>query len=451
MTEAQQKTEDKIDLKLTMKQKETEERMKEIETQIRLEMKEDITETGKEVKDMIMADRERNKEDLQPRDGQQKQSTIDDIPEGEEEEGEMAEDESEDDGEEEENPNDEPVLVEADDPEEDTENVNFAQMERDNYSGEEDCEGSLEDLVPELGGQPVRNIIFATWRSGSTFLADVLNSHPANYYHYEPLLDYDIVQIRGEPLASGALRKLKALLNCNYTGLDHYLEYGKEHVWLFFFNTRLWDQCLQHPHLCWLPEFLGPFCRLFPFQSMKVVRLRLRLAEELLDDPTLNVRVLLLVRDPRGTLQSRKHRDWCPGNPDCMEPARLCADLVSDYGAAVHLSAKYPQRFRVVRYEDLSVEPYLGVRDLFQFFGLDFHPSVQQFLDTHTKVDVGGVSSTYRNSKSAPFHWRQDLSHLEVRSIQRSCHTAMDHWGYILAANSSHQREFNPLGEFLLT
>ncbi|XP_066998672.2 carbohydrate sulfotransferase 5 [Anabrus simplex] len=310
---------------------------------------------------------------------------------------------------------------------------------------------SLEDLVPELGGQPVRNIIITTWRSGSTFLGDVLNSHPANYYHYEPLLDYDIVQIRGEPLASGALRKLKALLNCNYTGLDHYLEYGKDHVWLFMHNTRLWDQCLQHPHLCWLPEFLGPFCRLFPFQSMKVVRLRLRLAEELLDDPTLNVRVLLLVRDPRGTLQSRKHRDWCPGNPDCMEPARLCADLVSDYGAAVHLSAKYPQRFRVVRYEDLSVEPYLGVRDLFQFFGLDFHPSVQQFLDTHTKVDVGGVSSTYRNSKSAPFHWRQDLSHLEVRSIQRSCHTAMDHWGYILAANSSHQREFNPLGEFLLT
>lgn len=32
---------------------------------------------------------------------------------------------------------------------------------------------------------------------------------------------------------------------------------------------------------------------------------------------SLNVRILLLIRDPRGFLQSRKHRVWCPGNVDC--------------------------------------------------------------------------------------------------------------------------------------
>jgi hypothetical protein len=63
---------------------------------------------------------------------------------------------------------------------------------------------------------------------------------------------------------------------------------------------------------------------------------------------SLGVRVVLLVRDPRGTLQSRKHRDWCPGNPDCFEPMRLCTDLVADYSAAVRLSMKYPHRFRYV-------------------------------------------------------------------------------------------------------
>jgi hypothetical protein len=70
-----------------------------------------------------------------------------------------------------------------------------------------------------MGGTPVRSLIITTWRSGSTFLGDVLNSHPGNYYHYEPLLDYDIVQIRGEPLASGAIRNLRNLLNCNYTNM----------------------------------------------------------------------------------------------------------------------------------------------------------------------------------------------------------------------------------------
>lgn len=73
--------------------------------------------------------------------------------------------------------------------------------------------------MPELGGQPIRSIIITTWRSGSTFLGDVLNSHPGNYYHYEPLLDYDIIQIRGAPLANDALQTLRDLLHCNYSSL----------------------------------------------------------------------------------------------------------------------------------------------------------------------------------------------------------------------------------------
>lgn len=65
----------------------------------------------------------------------------------------------------------------------------------------------------------MRSIIVTTWRSGSTFLGDILNSHPANYYHYEPLLDFSIIQIRGPPNAEKALNTLKNLLNCNYTNL----------------------------------------------------------------------------------------------------------------------------------------------------------------------------------------------------------------------------------------
>ena len=95
--------------------------------------------------------------------------------------------------------------------------------------------------------------------------------------------------------------------------------------------------------------FFFRFCPLFPFQSIKTVRLRLNLTRQFIEDQrlddswssqkavylyyiiyslclhsffpeskcslmwyfplfSLNVRVLLLVRDPRGTIQSRKHR-----------------------------------------------------------------------------------------------------------------------------------------------
>lgn len=145
---------------------------------------------------------------------------------------------------------------------------------------------NLKNFTLVTGGQPVRNIIITTWRSGSTFLGDVINSVPGNFYHYEPLLNYGIVQIRGPPYADSAVRNLKRLLMCDYKDMHNYLAYGRSHVYLFTHNTRLWNQCELFPQYCWNSTFLTDFCKLFPFQSMKVVRLRLRLAEELLKDET---------------------------------------------------------------------------------------------------------------------------------------------------------------------
>uniref|UniRef100_A0A182NBZ0 Sulfotransferase domain-containing protein n=1 Tax=Anopheles dirus TaxID=7168 RepID=A0A182NBZ0_9DIPT len=135
---------------------------------------------------------------------------------------------------------------------------------------------------PEEG--PVRSIIITTWRSGSTFLGDILNALPGNYYHYEPLLDFDIVQIRGPPNDSVAVHNLRHLLHCDYSEMENYLDFGRTHNYLFSHNTRLWQQCVRFPQFCYEPRFLGPFCQLFPRQSMKVVRLRAALVTPLLED-----------------------------------------------------------------------------------------------------------------------------------------------------------------------
>lgn len=309
---------------------------------------------------------------------------------------------------------------------------------------------TLQKLTPDTGGKPFRSVIITTWRSGSTFLGDILNAMPANFYHYEPLLNYDIIQIRSGPNAAIAVRNLRQLLKCNYTNMAEYLEYGQTHNFLFNHNTRLWQYCRIYPQLCWNPHFLASFCQLFPLQSMKVVRLRLALAEPILKDTQLsNVRLVLLIRDPRGTLQSRKHREWCPGQPDCDDPATLCHDMESDYYAARSLLREYPERLKVIRYEDLSLDPYPMTQAILSFYGLPFDAAVEEFLDSHTRSDIGGVSSTFRDSKSAPFHWINDLSFHEIERIQGSCTEAMRLWGYRLAERATfRRRSFFPLGNY---
>lgn len=75
---------------------------------------------------------------------------------------------------------------------------------------------------------------------------------------------------------------------------------------------------------------------------------------------------------------------------------------------------------RTLRYEDLSLNPYDVTQDILQFYGLPFDPAVEEFLDTHTKENKGGVSSTYRDSRSAPFHWKQDLKAEEVSAAKKT-------------------------------
>ncbi|KMY88540.1 uncharacterized protein Dsimw501_GD23416, isoform B [Drosophila simulans] len=142
----------------------------------------------------------------------------------------------------------------------------------------------LTDMTPETNGTPVRSVVVTSWRSGSTFLGDILNSIPGNFYHYEPLLDFGIKQIRDPDDQELAVQNLKNLLNCDYADMIDYLNFGKTHTYLFEHNTRLWDVCREFPRFCWRPAFLTRFCRLFPIQSMKTVRLRLAQAEKLLED-----------------------------------------------------------------------------------------------------------------------------------------------------------------------
>lgn len=58
----------------------------------------------------------------------------------------------------------------------------------------------------------------------------------------------------------------------------------------------------------------------------------------------LDLRMLFLVRDPRGIMASRANHNWC-NSPQCFKPDDLCKNLVSDYAVAKELVKKYPKRF----------------------------------------------------------------------------------------------------------
>ena len=62
---------------------------------------------------------------------------------------------------------------------------------------------------------PKRLLIVTSWRSGSTFLGQMLSEHPGVYNHYEPLMHLGVQQIRpGDPRVQSVVQHLQDLLNC---------------------------------------------------------------------------------------------------------------------------------------------------------------------------------------------------------------------------------------------
>ena len=63
--------------------------------------------------------------------------------------------------------------------------------------------------------------VLSTWRSGSTFVGEVVHSHRDVFYHYEPFLHYDIRQVRANDVerAAEAVKTVKDLFSCRYDNL----------------------------------------------------------------------------------------------------------------------------------------------------------------------------------------------------------------------------------------
>ena len=147
-----------------------------------------------------------------------------------------------------------------------------------NYNFSQPGVHRLEDLVMETGGQPQRILIISTFRSGSTFLGELLyHAVPSTFYFFEPLFS---VRNQGKNI----LGFVKRMLQCNFEGVEDYLAARLQNMRY----ERQWEHCKNEDKidLCLKPEVTSQLCQLFPFLNMKLVRLRLRFIEELMDDKT---------------------------------------------------------------------------------------------------------------------------------------------------------------------
>ncbi|KAG9335189.1 hypothetical protein JZ751_005538 [Albula glossodonta] len=343
--------------------------------------------------------------------------------------------------------------------------------------------------LPAGGGLPLPTrrhiLVFATTRSGSSFTGQLFNQHPDVFYVFEPL--YHVQQAftnatsrslrRASPDRRALLGAYRDLLHSLYTCDLHFLENyirpePRDHLTGSFFR-RGSSRALCSPPVCpessrvagepeeaWCPKrcqalnltLASKVCLARGHVAIKTVRVpEVDGLRALSEDPRMDLRIVHLVRDPRGILASRmaafadQFRAWKVWNATGRQPryvdlaqiTRTCRDLAESASLGLRRQPAWLRgRYLLVRYEDLARQPEAKAKEIYRFVGLEMDERVLGWISRNTNHSAPSASegdykySTTRDSRAMAESWRLRLAYDIVRAVQDLCNDTLSLLGY---------------------
>ncbi|XP_007477448.1 carbohydrate sulfotransferase 4 isoform X1 [Monodelphis domestica] len=339
---------------------------------------------------------------------------------------------------------------------------------------------------------PVHVLILSSWRSGSSFVGQLFSQHPDVFYLMEPAWHVwgTLSSGNAEQLQMAVRDLIHSVFLCDMTVFDAYMDQGPRTLSKVF----QWEasRALCSPPSC--PLFKReaiisqdncrtvcakqPFnimeetCKSYSHVAIKEVRFfNLKALYSLLRDPSLNLHIIHLIRDPRAVFRSRQRTEknlmhdshivmgsqW-NGLKNENRPYHLmkviCQSQKEIYKAAKLLPDSLRERYLLIRYEDLVHDPLTQTSKLYEFVGLPFLPHLQTWVQNITQgKGMGGhaFQTNSRNAQNVSQAWRWSLPYNDVVRLQNICRDSMNVMGYLPVLSEQDQRNLSlgllsPLG-----
>ena len=344
---------------------------------------------------------------------------------------------------------------------------------------------TVEDVVIRNQSR-IHIYLHATWRTGSSFLGELFNQHPDVFYLYEPMWHIWQALYPGDAGSlQGAVRDMmNSLFRCDFSVLKLYA--GTQNITTsFIFGWKMnkvicseplcnahkrHEIGLVHEDLCGKCQKrdikeLERECKKYPVMVIKGVRiLDLGVLIPLMKDPTLNLQIIQLFRDPRAVhnsrlkskqalvkesiqvLRSKKQTDkykrlLVPNNrvnraesyvASAME--LICDNWLNDMMLVMNAPAWVKRNYVRIRYEDLVLHPMEEMQRMYRFSNLSTFPALEKFVLNMTHGQ--GYSSdkpfliSSRDAKEAIFAWRERLNVEQINQVEAYCSEVMRQLGY---------------------
>ncbi|XP_015280458.1 PREDICTED: carbohydrate sulfotransferase 5-like, partial [Gekko japonicus] len=323
-------------------------------------------------------------------------------------------------------------------------------------------------------------LILSTWRSGSTFAGQLFNQNPDVFYLMEPAKHVWNRMPWGSPeLLQGPMRDLlHSVFLCDMTALLSYIQHPSKVFHLFMWPM---SRALCSPPACEAfsrsdiidteackahcghtsTEKISEACTTYSHVVVKTVRFfQLEALYPLLTDPSLNLRIIHLVRDPRAVYASRRTISLfpddllisnainaTPSTPVVMR--KVCHSQVQMYLTALYqMPPALSRKYLLTRYEDLVRNPLGQLAEWYRFTGLTSSRRLEAWVYNIThwstrNTDRSGFDplGIQKNANAVSQAWRKHLDFQEVKEVQSICQLAMEVFGYRQVESEEEQRD----------
>ena len=302
-------------------------------------------------------------------------------------------------------------------------------------------------------------VIFGDDRSGTTFLTRMFSEDTNIFSVYEPLwitrkwrmTEPDRDQVKDVTDVVGAL------MSCHFVDNPTAMKFlaSTSKTWA----PGLFKNPFQSPPICngtekeetacpspeTVPRLVEEACSRHYKHSvtkLAIVRVSERKLSNIFpriiyDNPDTEIKILHVVRDPRGSINSRINLGWIKDVDKAKNfpawPRDTCEGIIQNVKFGASLEGSLKNNYMLVRYRDIAFSPVLTAMKIYKFAGFEMQENLIRWITQATNPSKETLDkeakkrfSSFRNSTANVEKWRQESPIERTRIIEQECGELLD-------------------------
>ncbi|KAF6023243.1 hypothetical protein EB796_018430 [Bugula neritina] len=305
-------------------------------------------------------------------------------------------------------------------------------------------------------------LLLGYYRSGSTFSSELFRSHPDAFYLFEPfhsIVPRNISSQHEEVhdyLVNQTSIAMSSIFECNF------LEVPFNTISRFPQADKMLKSCQAKNILDCVAMFIAR-CQAQRLTVVKSIRARMLSVERMMNNNKhTDLKVTLLLRDPRGMMRSRINT---AGSPDkkyannsseiFRHAAMLCMAMADDIQRAKQMQKIHSQQVVIIHYEDIANYTKTAANYIYRVLGLSEPP--QEIKSAISALEGNNMEKAFgvfrRDSVATAYKWKKSLSFKQVKLIDEGCKDYYKYIGYepvgseqeLSDPNNYHRTHLTPL------